>query len=313
MPRMRPELDVLAPKVVLFGLVAAVAAFAGTLLLAAVGQAVGALLGGCAWIGLSTPVDRQVWALVNQPALHFATQTRSLGYWTGSYLLPLAVALAAVPLLPRPRTIASELAVLHAAWAATVVGIAWLPLIDPADGHLWRWLDLWDLPSGLAWVAPALAIPAAVPATLRLLALLRVSRHHAGRLLRLAAVMVHLGLPAIAWVALAAWARGAPPVPSAIGVGTVLMVGLSVAWFGYPPPFVERLQRLRAASWVRLVAAAAALVAVVLLSGRPLPADRRGGLLWSRPTATNNVRPWIEPISLGALADLPSGSPEVTP
>lgn len=310
---MRPELDVLAPKIVLFGLVAAVAAFAGTLLLATVGQAVGALLGGCAWIGLSTPVDRQVWALVNQPTLHFATQVRSLGYWTGSYLLPLAVALAAIPLLPRPRTIAAELAVLHSAWAATVVGLAWLPLIDPADGHLWRWLDLWDLPSSLAWVAPALAIPAAVPATLRLLALLRVSRHHAGRLLRLGVVMVHLGLPAIAWVALAAWTRGAPPVPSTIGVGTVVMVGLSVAWFGYPPPFVERLQRLRAASWIRFVAAAAVLVAVVFLSGRPLPADRRGGLVWARPNATNNVRPWIEAITVGSVVGLPVEAPDPAP
>lgn len=296
---MRPELDVLAPKAVLFGLLAAVAALSGALVLAVVGQAIGALFGGCAWIGLSTPVDRQVWALVNQPSIHFSTQARALGYWTGSFLLPLVVALAAVPLLPRSRTLAAELVVLHSSWAATVVGLAWLPLIDPRDGHLWRWLDLWDLPSYLGWAAPVLAIPAAVPATLRLLSLLRISRHHAGRALRLAVVFVHLGLPAAGFVAIAAWVGGAPPGLSALGVGAVVTVALTVAWFGYPPPFVERLQPLSASTWLKLAAAALVLAALVIAAGRPTTADHRAGLLWAHPNATNNIRPWIDGLSLG--------------
>ena len=51
----------------------------------------GALLGGCGWIGISTPLHRQVWALVNQPALNFASLPRGLGYWLGSLALPLLI------------------------------------------------------------------------------------------------------------------------------------------------------------------------------------------------------------------------------
>jgi hypothetical protein len=301
MPRMQPELDVLRPKSVLFGLVAAGAALAGAPLLAVVGQGVGALLGGCGWIGISTPIDRQVWALVNQPTVAFASQARSLGYWSGSTLILLAVALAAVSLLPRPRTLAAELVLLQAAWAATVVGLAWLPLVDLRDGHLWRWLELWQLPSTLAWAAPALAIPAAVSPTLRLLALLRMSRHHAGRALRLAAVLVHLGLPAGAWAAVATAAHGAPLVEPTVAVGAVVMVGLTVAWFGYPPPFVHRLEGLSAGSWLRLALAAAVLAGTTFVAGRPLPADCRAGLLWAGPRATNNIRPWIAATELRDL------------
>lgn len=301
---MQAELDVLRPKPVLFGLLAAVAALAAAPVLGVIGQGIGALLGGCGWIGVSTPIDRQVWALVNQPTVHFASQARSLGYWSGSTLVLLVVAMAAVPLLPRPRTLAAELATLHVAWAAAVVGLAWLPLVDLEDGHLWRWLELWDLPRALAWAVPALAIPAAVPPTLRLLALLRLSRHHAGRVPRLVVVLVHLAVPAIAWVAVATWAHGAPLVEPTAAVGGALMVTLTVAWFGYPPPFVQRLQRLSAASWLRIALAAAVLAAATFVSGRPLPADRRAGVLWGRPGATNNIRPWIAASELGELGRL---------
>ena len=307
MPKMRREVDVMDPKGLLYGLLAAVAAFPGALLLAAAGQGLGALLGGCGWIGLSIPVDRQVWALVNQPTLHFATQLEALGYWTGSLLLPLLVAFAAIPLLPRPRSLAAELFVLHAAWASTVVGLAWLPLLDPQDGHLARWLELWHLPGPLIWLAPALAIPAALPATLRLLALLRIGRPNTGRVLRLATVMLHLALPAGAWVAAGTTLLGAPPAPSALAAGAVVVVALSTAWFGYPPAFVHRLKPIALGSWLLLAVLAAAVVGAAWLAGRPLAEGRRAGLLWARPGASNNVRPWIEAVS---LSDLARGRPD---
>lgn len=311
MPGMRLELDVVGPKPVLFGLLAATAAFAGTLVLAVAGQAVGALAGGCGWIGLSTPVDRQVWALVNQPTLDFASQPGSLGYWAGSSLAALALALGALPLLPRRRTLAAELVVVHAAWAATVVGLAWLPLVDRSDGHLWRWLELWDLPTPLAWLVPAMAIPAAVPPVLRLLALLRISHHHASRVLRLAAVFVHLVLPAIGWLAVAAAVRGAPLAAPSIAVGVVATVALTTAWYGYPPAFAHRLERLTAASWIRIAVSAALLAATVVVAGRPLVGDRRAGVLWGRAGATNNIRPWIGIIDPGPLR--PAGEPIPVP
>ena len=78
------EHDVMAPKIVLFSLVAAAGALAGALLVAILGQGLGGLIGGCGWIGISSPLDRQVWALMNQPTLNFSTLLRSLGYWAGS-------------------------------------------------------------------------------------------------------------------------------------------------------------------------------------------------------------------------------------
>jgi hypothetical protein len=306
MPWMRREVDVMAAKGLLYALLAAGAAFPGALLLAVAGQGIGALAGGCGWIGISTAVDRQIWALVNQPTLHFATELASLGYWTGSAALPLVIAIAAIPLLPRPRSLAAELILLHTAWACAVVGLAWLPLIDPLDGHLVRWLELWRLPAPLLFLAPALAIPAALPPTLRLLALLRIGRPNTGRALRLATVMLHLALPAAAWVAAATALLGAPPTASALAVGAAVVVALSTAWFGYPPAFVHRLRPLSLGSWLLLAALAAGAVAIVCLAGRPLPDGSRAGVLWAQPTASNNIRPWIDAVP---LADLPSNRP----
>jgi hypothetical protein len=306
MPKMRREVDVMGAKGLLFGLLAALAAFPGALLLAVAGQGIGALAGGCGWIGISTSVDRQIWALVNQPALDFATQLRSLGYWSGSTVLPLLVALAAIPLLPRARSLAAELIVLHAAWAAAVVGLAWLPLLDPQDGHLVRWLELWGLPAPLVFLAPALAIPAVLPPTMRLLALLRIGRPNTGRALRLAAVTLHLVVPAAAWVAAVTFLLGAPPVPPALAAGAAVMVALSTAWFGYPPAFVHRLRGLTLGSWLRMAAVVATVVTIVWFAGRPLPDARRAGLLWARPAASNNIRPWIDAVP---LADLPFNRP----
>ena len=301
MPGMRREVDVMAVGGLLYALLAAAAAFPGALLLAAAGQGIGALTGGCGWIGISTAVDRQVWALVNQPTLHFATQLESLGYWTGSLALPLLIAIAAIPLLPRPRSLAAELILLHTAWACAVVGLAWLPLLDPQDGHVVRWLELWRLPAPLLFLAPALAIPAALPPTLRLLALLRISRPNTGRALRLGTVMLHLALPAAAWVAAATALLGTPPASSALAVGAAVVVALSTAWFGYPPAFVHRLRPLGLGSWLLLAALLASTVTIVWLAGRPMPGERRAGLLWAQPTAANNIRPWIDAVPLSDI------------
>jgi len=304
MPGMRREVDVMAAKGLLYGLLAAAAAFPGTLLLAVAGQGIGALAGGCGWIGISTALDRQVWALVNQPILDFATELESLGYWLGSVVLPLLVAFAAIPLLPRARSLAAELIVVQLTWACAVIGLAWLPLLDPLDGHLVRWVELWRLPAPLLFLAPALAIPAAVPPTLRLLGLLRIGRPNTGRALRLATVMLHLALPAAAWVAAATALLGALPPPSALAAGAAVVVALSTAWFGYPPAFVHRLRPLSLGSWLLLAALAAAAVAIVWLAGRPLPEGRRAGLLWAQPTASNNIRPWIDAVPLSDIARL---------
>ena len=102
---MRSELDILAPRNLGFALLVAAALYPGALLAAVLGQGVGALLGGCSWIGMTTPLDRQVWALVNQPSMVFSREVAALGYWLGSTILPLLAvgAVGAIQERYRPR------------------------------------------------------------------------------------------------------------------------------------------------------------------------------------------------------------------
>ncbi len=293
MPAVVRSSDVAAPLGVGFGWLVALATIPGSLLIAVVGQGVGAVLGGCRWIGLSAPLDRQVWALVNQPALNFASEPRAIGYWLGSLAVPLLVGLGAVHLLPRPRTVAAELWSLHAAWGAIAVAVAWLPLLDPTDGHLARWLALGGLPPSLAWLAPITAAVAAFPPTLRLLALARAVRPHTGRGFRLALVGLHLAVPCAMWAGLAWWLRGAPAVTPMVAMLVPLAVAGAIAWFGYPAAFVHRLEPLSRGSWFRATVAAVLVATLLLAGGRALPAGRRAGLVWADPAPTNNVRPWI--------------------
>jgi hypothetical protein len=251
------------------------------------------MIGGCGWIGISTPLGRQVWALVNQPALNFASEPRALGYWLGSLVLPLLTGVAALHLIPRARTLAAELIAVHLAWGAAVVGVAWLPLLDPGDGHLARFLDLFDLPALLVWAAPSLASIAAFPPTLRLLSLARAVRPHIGRGVRLAVVTAHLGGPCVAWALLASLLRGSPPVAPIVGLLAPLLVACSVAWVGYPSAYAHRLDGIDRTSWLRLAGSALVVAALVWCAGRPLGGDKWTGLLWGTPSTRNNIRPWV--------------------
>lgn len=287
------NLDVMAPSAILFGWLAAIVGFTSALLAAVVGQGLGAVAGGCRWIGISTPVGRQVWALVNQPTLNFSSQPRAVGYWLGSLLLPLLVGVAVLHLIPRARTLASELVAVHIAWGATVVGVAWLPLVDATDGHLIRYLELCDLPALVVWTAPTLAAIAAFPPVLRLLGLARVTRPHTSRGIRLLVVALHLGSPCLGWALLVSAVLGAPPAAAIVALLAPLMVGCAVAWFGYPPPYVHRLRGIETGSWLRMLAAALAVLTLVWLAGRPLDNDTWAGLLWGKAGVSNNIRTWM--------------------
>ncbi len=292
------DADPWSPQGVVVGLLTAVAAAAFTLLLAVLGQALGALAGGCTWIGISTSPYRQVWALVNEPTLNFASLPRAFGYWWGSLLLPLAVAGFTVPLVPRRRTVAAELAAVHVAWMATVVGVAWLPLLDPREGHLARWLELVGRPADLLWLAPATAALLAVPVTLRLLALARAARRDLPRLSRVGLVLAHLVVPAVGWCMLVVPLRGTPPVTALAGLAMPVAVALVVAWTGYPTAYAFRLDELSGGTVVRALVAALVGWALVLGCGRPLSDGSTAGVLWAAPSARNNVRPWISPTHL---------------
>ncbi len=313
MPAVNRSVDVLTPRAVLASWLLAAVALPLALVLAMLGQAVGAMLGGCRWIGMSLPLDHSVWALVNQPTLDFAARPAAVGYWLGSLVLPLVVALLGIGFVPRPRSLGAELAAVQITWAAAVVAVAWLPLLDPLEGHLARWLALGRHPTELISVAPAVAAIATVPAVLRLLALLRGARRQSGRGLRLGAVLLHLVLPCAAGLGAAATLLHPTPVAALIGAAAPSVVALAIAWYGYPTPFVHPLTALGGRTFVVAALAAVLLWAMVWTTGRPLGDGTSAGVLWGRSNGFNNIRPWIQPTPLHpqqspSLLDDPDGS-----
>jgi len=308
MPTMETEPGTTKLSVIAISWLAASAALPFALVGAACGQGVGALTGGCHWIGVTLPLDRQVWALVNQPVLNFASLPGAGGYWLGSILVPLAVAAAIIGFLPRARSLVTELVVVQIAWAMSTVAVAWLPLLDADDGHLIRFLTLHGWPGGWVWLAPVLAAGAALLPTLRLLSLARRRRPNIGRASRVLVVAVHLFVPAVAWIGLASLIRGAVPVLPSIAMAAPLASAVAFAWFRYPAPFVHPLESPRPAEIVVLTVAATILSAGVWLAGRPLTDGRSAGFLWGRAQSFNNIRQWIEPRSLtGNESDIPNG------
>jgi hypothetical protein len=290
---MRTEPEVLAPWVLGVSWLVAAGALPGALAAAAASQGVAAVLGGCHWIGLSLPVDRQVWALVNQPEINFASTPAAAGYWLGSLLLPVLAAAAALPLLPRRQSLLSELLVIHWVWSAAVVAGAWLPLIDPDDGHLARWLALNDWPSIAVWAAPGLAAAVALLPAVRLLQLARRRRPQLSRRLRISLVLLHLVAPSGCWLAVAIVTSGVVPFRSLAGVAIVVAATLTMAWWRFPAPHAQKLRRPTTPGIAGTATLAVALILAAWFAGRPIGGSR-AGVLWSAPQATNNIRPWIE-------------------
>jgi len=293
---MHSDLDLMTPRVLGISWLVAATALPLALVTAMVGQGLGALAGGCGWIGLSLPIDRQVWALVNQPVLNFASRPVAAGYWLGSLILPLAVAATLVPFLPRARSLIAELAVVQVAWGAAMVAVAWLPFLDADDGHLVRWLALHGMPARVTWLLPLLGAGAALLPTLRLLELARRQRQHTGRSYRLAVVAAHLALPLAVWVGTASAIRGSLPLAAVIAVAVALSASLVLTWFRYPAPFVHPLREPSVGGVLGLALAVVVMAGILWVGGRRLPDEKSAGVLWGQPLAFNNIRQWIEPI-----------------
>ncbi len=296
MPAVQPTRNLMSLRGLLASWLAAAFAYPAALLLAACGQGIGAVLAGCRWIGLSIPPHREVWALVNEPSPGFASQQAATPYWLGSVALPLVVAFTAIALLPRPRRITSELVTAQLAMAAAAVGGAWLPLVEPSESHLARWLAFRRWPDELVLLAPLLAVAAVVLPTLRVLALARIHHREMPRLLRVATVLLHLVLPAATFVAVATALLGRVPVSAAVAVLFAVAVAPIVAFIGYPPALVRPVEGVGGRQLAWWLVAALAAVSMVGLAGRPLPSDRVSGVLWGRPAAYDNIRRWIEPL-----------------
>ena len=273
------------------------------LLGAVIGQAAGAVIGGCHWIGFTVPLDRQPWALVNQPVLNFSSLPGASGYWLGSMLLPLLVGAGVIGFLPRARSLVAELGSVQLAWAMSAISVAWLPLVDPNDGHLARYLALNDRPPGWVWLAPVLACGVALLPTLRLLEMARRRQPNMSRASRVLVVALHLGVPAVAFTGLVSVVRGAPPLRPVVALALLLVATLLFAWFRYPAPYVHPLELPGAYRVVALATAAIVLSTAVWFAGRPLPDDKSAGFVWGPAHSFNNIRPWVEPHSISRDVD----------
>ena len=295
---MQTEPEIGAPSVIAISWTAAIAAFPLALVVAILGQGLGAVIGGCQWIGASLPLDRQVWALVNQPVLNFASLPSAGGYWLGSLIVPLIVAATVIPLLPRANSLIVEISVVQVAWGAAVVAVAWLPLLEKGDGHLAHWLGLHGLSTHFVWLAPVLAAGLGLLPTLRLLELARRRQKDTGRAYRVALVVIHLGAPVVAWVGLGSFIRSSVPFEAALAIAVPVCAAVLLAWLRYPAPYVRPLERPSASGVIALVICAIMAAILVWITGRPLPDDVSAGVLWGTPQTYNNIRPWIDPASI---------------
>ena len=308
MPAMETERGMTAPSVIATSWLAAFTAILLALVSAVCGQGLGAVVGGCQWIGVTFPLDRQVWALVNQPVLNFASLPAASGYWLGSLLLPLSVAVTIIGFLPRRKTLVAELMSLHVAWALSTITVAWLPLVDTVDGHFARFLSLHGVSGAWIWLAPGLATIIVLLPVLRLLELARRRQTEIGRTYRLGLVTLHLCIPAVSWVVISSSVHGAIRLLPTIAVAAPMISALTLAWFRYPSPYVHPLERTKAVHIIALTGVATVLLGAVWLAGRPLSDDASAGFLWGRPSSFNNIRPWIEPWPVEDLGDLkPTG------
>jgi hypothetical protein len=279
---------------VLISWTAAVAAAGLALVLAVIGQGVGAMAGGCGWIGATIPINRQVWALVNQPVLNFSSLPAAGGYWLGSTALPMLVAVLLLTVRVRKPTVVGQLMLIQAAWWASILGGTWLPLLDPVDGHLSRWLLLHRLPPALVWIAPAGSIILATLASSRLLELARAAHPDLGRGTRTVMILLHLILPVAGWlVAVSFIGHGAPPVPSSLGVAAPATAAVVFGFIRYPSPFSRPLEGPSPPAVGVLLVGAATLVGAMWFAGGPLPGGRARGVVWDSPESFNNIRPWI--------------------
>lgn len=287
--------DPMALKSLLTSWLAAVFAVPASLIAAAAGQGLGTVVVGGSWIGVCVCWNREVWSLVNQPILNFAASINSTGYWLGSWIVPLAFAVAVMPLSVRLKTLSSQLVVVQTAWVALVVGASWQVFLEPETGHLARWLHFRGWPVELRWLVMGAAIAAAVPLVLRLLALARIARYHLSRSRRLGLVILHLFPAPIAWAAVAGRLTPELPLEACIAVALPLTTAIMVAWLGYPAPPTHAVTPVSIRVCIPLVIAAVLAWAVFYASGRPLPEDRTAAVQWAHESSTNNIRSWMEP------------------
>ena len=176
-------------------------------------------------------------------------------------------------------------------------------MLDPADGHLARWLLLHKLAPSLVWLAPAAAAVLAALTSFRLLELARRSRSDLGRSARIATVVVHLVLPVAGWMGLVRIVSGTVPWRPLLGLAVPVAAAVVFACFRYPPPYPRPLPAPSPRAVVTLLAAGVLAACTIWLAGRPLANGHTSGVVWGEAGSFNNIRAWIEPWSPTDLGD----------
>lgn len=259
-----------------------------------VAQGLGVVLVGGSWIGVSAPLGVQPWALVNEPGVGFAaTRAALFGYWLAPFLGVAAVALVLTLLLSGGRSWHGEMGLFHLATAATVLGLGWLPALGLEDGPVDGLSTFWE-------VAPAVSVAAAaaVGAVLAALAAQRLLghlwHHPTGptRRRRLAAVVLHAVVPALAWAG-ATVAVGWPlPARAAAGAGAVVAGPLLAAFVLVPRAALRRRETPGRAGVAAALAVGGTVAVAVGWLGAPVHGHARG-LLWGVPDGIDNIRPEV--------------------
>lgn len=255
------------------------------------------MAGGCRWIGATLPLQRQVWALVNQPVLNFSSLPSAGGYWLGSMILPLLTAVFLLLWRTRKPTLIGQLAIAQTAWWAAVVTGIWLPLLDPNDGHLARWLLLHEFPATFVWIVVLGATCVALAAAYRCLEIARGLHREPGRWTRVAIVFLQLIVPVAVWQVVVTVLCGEPPARPILALLATVTAVTALAFFGYPPPYPRPLGPPSRTGIIALVAVAVVATSIAWWAGRPLGNGRVLGVLWAAPESFNNIRPWVEPLS----------------
>ena len=310
---MRTDPHPTTAKAIAISWLTAAAALGTAFVLAVLGQGLGSMAGGCRWIGATLPMDRQVWALVNQPVLNFSSLPKAGGYWLGSMILPMVAAVFLLLWRTRKPTLIGQLAIVQIAWWVAMVTGIWLPLLDRSDGHVARWLTLHEFPAYFVWAAPFAAAGVALWAGYRCLEIARGLHRDPGRGRRLAIVFLELILPVAVWQLASALLYGGPPIRPVLGLGAAAAAVTALAFFGYPPPYPRPLRAPTFTGVATLVAAALVTISITWVAGRPLGDGRVSGVLWAAPESFNNIRPWVKPVALSDRTTVPEARKEKIP
>ncbi|MGQ9751102.1 MAG: hypothetical protein ACUVRE_00390 [Thermoanaerobaculaceae bacterium] len=265
-----------------------------------IAQGLGTWGTGGSFIGLSVPTWTQPWALVNEPSVGFAaTRTALWAYWLAPFLLAAFLVFCSLQ-LPAGTSLLRHLFLVHLAWGASFLGLAWLAGLGLEDGlisGLARFFHL-NPKAVLAGLQVLAGVGTRFPAVTLASYLWHLPQGPTpGR--RLLLWLFHLLPVAVLWVCLAVLA--APRVPMiSVALGAVTTLS-ALLWLVIAKPPHPRRQRelLRAApllTWgLVFLFATPSFFAFSHWKGRPL------GFLWGKEGLTSNVRQQVLRVPLKRL------------